>query len=270
MARLDALGRCSAWEIISRCEARTNRGILTGSMMNSTVSSRYRAILERINTAANSVGRSMEEVKLVVVTKGHPVEAVRQAVTAGASAIGENYLEEAEEKIRALQDQPIEWRMIGHVQSRKASGVCQNFDAVDSVDSLKLAQRLDHFARERKRVLPVLLECNVSGEQTKSGFPAWQKPSWSALAAEFAQVTDLPNLDVRGLMTMPPYFDAPEQARPYFQMLVQLRDFLESQLPQVDWVDLSMGMSGDFEVAIQEGATMVRIGTAIMGERPLL
>jgi hypothetical protein len=208
-------------------------------------------------------------VRLVVVTKGHPLETVRAAVSAGARLLGENYVEEARGKIQAMPEAAwIEWHMIGHVQSRKARQVCQYFEWVHSLDSLKLANRLDRFAGEAGHSLPVLLECNMSGEQTKSGWAAWQEERWDRLAAELAPLLELPNLQVRGLMTMAPFFDQAEPARPYFQLLRRLRDFLADRYPGSDWSELSMGMSVDFTVAVQEGATLVRVGTAILGPRP--
>ncbi len=242
-------------------------------MKNLMIEENYHKILQRIVTAARQAGRSPEAVRLVVVTKGQPVEAVQRVVAAGARCLGENYIEEALEKIQALSSagvdeyNRIEWRMIGHVQSRKAGEVAEHFAWCDAVDSLKLARRLDRFAAEAGRSLAVLLECNVSGEESKFGFPAWDKDRWPELVGEFAEVVALPNLQVRGLMTMPPFFDEPERARPFFQRLRRLQAYLASQLPQASWVELSMGMSGDFEAAIQEGATLVRIGTAIMGPR---
>ena len=157
--------------------------------------------------------------------------------------------------------------MIGHLQSRKARQVCEYFTCLHSLDSLKLAERLDRFAEDLGRKLPVFLECNVSGEQTKFGYPAWREETWQVLAGVFAQFLELSHLQVRGLMTMAPFFDEPEPARPYFQRLGRLQAFLIKRLPQTDWGELSMGMSGDFTVAVQEGATLVRVGTAIMGAR---
>lgn len=231
------------------------------------IAENYRMVLERIEAAALAAGRVPADVKLVVVTKGQPVEAIREILAAGARCLGENYVEEALEKILALADIGVEWRMIGHVQSRKARLVIENFACCDSLDSLKLAGRLDRFAGELDRRLPVLLECNVSGEESKSGFAAWQETDWPALADEFSGIAALPNLEVRGLMTMPPYFDEPERARPFFKRLRRFQSFLKERQPETCWEELSMGMSGDFEAAIQEGATLVRIGTAIMGPR---
>jgi pyridoxal phosphate enzyme (YggS family) len=227
----------------------------------------YQSVLERIATAERMSDRAVGSVKLVVVTKGQPVKAVQRVVAAGARCLGENYVEEALEKIAALAGQGVEWRMIGHVQSRKARQVVENFAWCDALDSLKLAMRLDRFAGETGRKPAVLLECNVSGEESKFGFPAWDETRWPELLGEFAQVAALPNLQVHGLMSMPPFFDEPERVRPFFRRLARLQAFLVDRLPQVDWRELSMGMSGDFEAAIQEGATLVRIGSAIMGPR---
>lgn len=229
----------------------------------------YHQVLERIAAAAGKAGRRAEEVRLVVVTKGHPVETVKAAIEAGARDFGENYVEEALPKMDALSEsEEKRWHMIGHVQSRKAGPVSENFDWVHSLDSLKLGARLDRFAREAGRRLPVLLECNVSGEESKYGWEAFPETRWRALAEELAPLLDLPGLAVRGLMTMAPFSSDPETARPHFERLRRLMDCLAREFPGADWRELSMGMSADFEVAIEEGATMVRIGTAILGERP--
>lgn len=233
------------------------------------IKSNYQQVLERIQQVAFQAGRDPQSIRLIVVTKGQPVEAVEAVRAAGATSLGENYVEEALAKIQACVGQPgIEWHMIGHVQSRKARQVGAHFDWVHSLDSLKLGRRLAQAAQDAGRVLPVLLECNVSGEESKFGWPAWQEVAWPALLADLAQLIELPGLQIRGLMTMAPFGDDPEEARPYFQKLGRLREFLAAQYPQVRWAELSMGMSADYEVAIQEGATMVRIGTAIMGPRP--
>jgi len=227
-------------------------------------------VLERIAQAARAAGRDPDGVRLVVVTKGHPIQAVQEVIAAGARLLGENYVEEGVGKQQACGGAAlVQWHMIGHVQSRKARPVCEHFDWLHSLDSLKLARRLDSVAGELGRRLPVLLECNVSGEATKFGWSAWQAETWPDLLPALAEVTALPNLSVCGLMTMAPFLEDPEQARPYFRRLRRLQEFLACRLTQVDWVELSMGMSGDFEAAIQEGATLVRIGTAIMGPRPL-
>lgn len=233
------------------------------------IAENYLHILERIAQAAQRAGRASDSVRLVVVTKGHPASALQEAIAAGAQRLGENYAEEGAAKKQATPGAAsVEWHMIGHVQGRKARLVCENFDWVQSLDSEKLAGRLDAFAGEQGKVLPVLLECNVSGEETKHGWPAWQPESWPALLPEITRLAALPHLKVRGLMTMAPFLPDPELARPYFRRLRLLQEFFAAHLPGADWSELSMGMSGDFEAAIQEGATLVRIGTAIMGPRP--
>ncbi len=157
--------------------------------------------------------------------------------------------------------------MIGHIQSRKAPRVVSLFDTVHSVDSVKLARRLERFSAERSDPLPVLLECNVSGEESKYGFDAsgWETDiaQWNAILASAKDILALPGLRVRGLMTMAPIVADPEQARPVFSRLRRLRDELAKAFPQADWEQLSMGMTDDFQVAIEEGATMVRVGRAI-------
>ena len=240
-----------------------------GNFGQAEILANYRRVRQQIESAAVSVGRDPKSVKLVVVTKGHPIQSVQQALQAGIRTFGENYVEEGvTKKLACAETDGIEWHMIGHLQSRKARLVCQHFDWLHSLDSFKLAQRLDRFAAELGRKIPLLLECNVSGEESKFGWPAWDETRWDALIPEIAQVAGLANLELRGLMTMAPFFDQPGPARPFFQRLCHLRDFLSHHLPQVHWGELSMGMSGDFTVAIQEGATIVRIGTAIMGPRP--
>jgi PLP dependent protein len=233
------------------------------------IAENYERVLEKISQAAQKSGRSPAEINLIVVTKGHPLEAVEAVLDAGAECLGENYVEEAVDKILAIYGKVrVEWHMIGHIQSRKASPVCEHFAWVHSLDSVKLARRLDRFAGESGRKLPVLMECNVSGEQSKYGWPAWNEADWSGLLPEFEQIVSLSNLDVRGLMTMAPFLDDPQAARPYFTKLRLLQEYLAVHIKQAKWDQLSMGMSADYIAAIQEGATMVRIGTAIMGPRP--
>jgi pyridoxal phosphate enzyme (YggS family) len=206
-------------------------------------------------------------VRLVVVTKTQPVERVQAAIEAGVRSLGENYAEEAIAKMDALGNVAVEWHMIGHVQSRKANLVAGHFDLMHSLDSLKLANRLDRFSAESGRTLPVLLEVNVSGEDSKFGYPAWDKSHWAALADEILAICELPNLQIRGLMSMPPFAEQAEESRPYFVRLRGLQEYLSKQVPAAGWAELSMGTSVDYTVAIQEGATLVRVGTAIMGQR---
>jgi pyridoxal phosphate enzyme (YggS family) len=232
------------------------------------IKANYHKVLEHIQRAAESVGRDPAEVKLVVVTKGHSLEVLHTVIEMGVLHIGENRVEEALPKMKALAPQTgVQWHMIGHVQSRKALQVCEHFNYLHSLDRIKLSLRLDRFSGEIGRILPVLLQFNVSGEETKSGWSAFDENEWNNLLPEIATILDMHNLEVRGLMTMAPYSLNPEASRPLFLRLAKLREFLASQFPNVKWDQLSMGMSIDYEVGIQEGATFVRIGTAILGER---
>jgi hypothetical protein len=233
-----------------------------------SIRQRYLQTLDNIASAAHSAGRKPESVKLVVVTKTQPLEVVRAAIEAGVTMLGENYPEEGVMKIQSLREfSAVEWHMIGHVQSRKAQLVPGNFNLLHSLDSLKLAQRLDRFCGEAICTLPVLLEFNVGGEDSKSGWLAGDETLWSALLKEVAAMVALPNLQVRGLMTMPPLGGTAEFSRPYFQKLKRLQEYFASQFSHADFSELSMGTSGDYETAVQEGATLVRIGTAIVGAR---
>lgn len=237
--------------------------------LSSSIRERYQQTLERIAAAENRAGRVPGSTKLVVVTKSQPVDVVRAALEAGVKILGENYPEEAVGKIKAIGATEAEWHMIGHVQSRKADLIPANFTLLHSLDSLKLATRLDHFAAQAGRVLPVLLEFNVGEEESKFGWMASDESRWPALVPELNMVLKFSNLTVRGMMTMPPLFEDPEHTRPYFQKLRRLRDFLAQNFPAANWSTLSMGTSADFEAAVEEGATLVRVGTAIVGPRPL-
>jgi PLP dependent protein len=247
--------------------------------LTDSIRERLARVAETIADAARKGGRSREPVRLVVVTKTQPPEIVRAAIEAGARILGENYAEEAAEKIETLRPtllavtgagrgSAVEWHMIGHVQSRKAKLIPPYFALVHSVDSLKLAERLNHVSAELKRQLPVLLEFNVGGESAKHGWPASSEKLWPKLLPEIQLVADLPNLVLRGLMTMPPLSTDPESARSYFRSLRRLRDFLAAKVPRADWRELSMGTSTDYRVAVEEGATLVRVGQAILGPRP--
>ncbi len=233
------------------------------------IRARYEQVCEQIGAAARRAGRSPEAVRLVVVTKTHPLETIYAALEAGIRELGENYAEEAVEKIQTVGAvEGLCWHMIGHVQSRKADLVAQNFNFMHSLDSLKLANRLERFAAEAGRVLPVLLECNLGGEASKFGYPAFEPAQWEALCAEAQQIAQLPHLEIRGLMTMPPLDDDSEKTRPFFRKLRELQSYLSKQVPQAKWEQLSMGTSADFATAVEEGATLVRVGTAILGARP--
>jgi len=235
-------------------------------------------VQERIAAAARRAGRRPEEVTLVAVTKTHPAHVVTAAYQAGLRDLGENRVEEASGKIPRVREQVaasdrIRWHMIGHLQRRKARLAVALFDVIHSVDSLKLAQRIDRMAAESEKVMPVLLEVNVSGESSKYGFeqsPAAGPEERAAFLADVAQILALPHLRLCGLMTMAPIVADPEEARPVFVALRRLRDDLRQRFPEADWRELSMGMTDDFEVAVEEGATLVRIGRAIFGERESL
>lgn len=237
-------------------------------MDNNSICKNYQEVLERIGNAAISSGRNPDEVKMVVVTKGQSVGKIEQAYNAGIRTFGENYVQEAIGKIDHFSDcSDIEWHMIGHIQSRKARLVSENFHCVQSLDSLKLAKRLDRFLGDANRKVPVLLEFNLSAEESKYGFSAWQEDKWESLIPQIEQIISLDNLQITGLMTMPPLFLDKEKVRPYFKKLRKLQSCLRDSLPENEWIELSMGMSADYETAVEEGATIVRIGTAIMGSR---
>jgi PLP dependent protein len=228
-------------------------------------------VKDRIAAAARRAGRDPAEITLVAVTKTHAAEVVQAAAAAGLRDFGENRIEEAAPKIAAVGREDLRWHMIGHVQNRKARDVARaGFVLVHSVDSFKLAERLSRLVTKAGRVQPILLECNVSGEAAKEGFAAWGGPaSWEALLPEWARILALPGVRVNGLMTMAPIVAEPEAARPFFQRLRELRDYVRARLPLAGgrWQELSMGMTDDFEAAIAEGATIVRIGRALFGER---
>ena len=228
----------------------------------------YQRTLDQIAGSARKAGRAPEDIRLVVVTKSQPLEVVQAAIEAGVKILGENYPEEGVTKIQSLPNQSgVEWHMIGHVQSRKARLVAEHFELLHSLDSLKLAQRLDRLAAQGGRVLPVLLEFNVGGEESKSGWDASDDSLWDVLLPDVRSILDLPNLRVHGLMTMPPLETDPEDSRRFFQRLRLLRDHLAVVFPQKDWSQLSMGTSADYGIAVEEGATLVRVGTAIVGTR---
>jgi PLP dependent protein len=226
-------------------------------------------VQENIARAAVKSGRKAEDVQLVAVTKLMPLETLRAGISAGIRCFGENYAEQAAEKIKELAEaEDIDWHMIGHIQSRKSRTVCEFFDMVHSIDRMKIANHLDRHCREFGKTMPVLIEVNLTGQDSKFGWQAWNPEEWDELLAPFAAIAALQNLEIRGLMTMPPLFDDPEATRPIYQRLRKLQHFLRESLPAVRWDDLSIGTTFDYMVAVEEGATMVRVGTAIFGERP--
>jgi pyridoxal phosphate enzyme (YggS family) len=231
--------------------------------MHIDLSSNLAAVRDRIDGACLRAGREMSEVKLVAVSKMHPAAVLREAIEAGCTVLGENKVQEAEGKIAEVGRDAAEWHLIGHLQSNKARKAVQLFDMIHSIDSVELAQRLERICEEEGRdQLPVLVQVDLAGEETKSGISEAELPE----LVEFLRSCRQLRFD--GLMVLPPFFDEAEATRPFFRCLREIRDRLASE----DAFDgrpgeLSMGMSHDFEVAIEEGATIVRVGTAIFGER---
>lgn len=229
--------------------------------MSQEIEANIENIRQRIAAAAARANRNPSGIRLMAVSKTVEPQRIRRALDAGISLLGENYVQEAREKIPTV-GRSAEWHMIGHLQTNKAKYVVHLFDWIHSVDRLDLARELDKRAGQHNRLLNVLVEVNVSGEASKNGAPP------SGVLELVRQISTLPNLTVRGLMTMPPYSDNPENSRPYFQALRRLRDEINAAaVPNVRMDELSMGMTDDFEVAIEEGATIIRVGRAIFGER---
>lgn len=220
-------------------------------------------VREKIATVAQRCGREPKEITLVAVSKTHPAAIVREALAAGATDFGENRVQEAETKISALGNHAARWHLIGHLQANKARRAVRLFDLVHTLDSISLAQRLDRSCAEEDRAdLPVLIQVDLAGEATKSGVPANDLTDFVGMLKEYSR------LRLRGLMTLPPYFEDAERVRPFFRRLRELRDELHATSVFGEGQgELSMGMSHDFEVALEEGATIVRVGTAIFGER---
>ena len=219
-------------------------------------------INERIRCAAQKVGRDPKTVRLVAVSKRKPPELVKEAYACGQILFAENYFQDAREKIEAL-DPDIKWHFIGHLQSNKAAAAAELFDMIETVDRIKIAKILDKSLQPTEKTLSILVQVNIGNEPQKSGIKAEK-------AEEFlTQLKSFPRLKVRGLMVMPPYSSDPESSRPYFKSARELLNRLIDQglVDNRDEAELSMGMSADFEVAIEEGATMVRVGTAIFGAR---
>ncbi len=230
-----------------------------------SISENVAKVREQVADAARRLGRSPEEIALMAVTKTHSPERIREAHAAGLRLFGENKVQEFAGKAAALADlTDADWHMIGHLQTNKAGKAAELFRAVDSVDSVKLAEKLNAAARNVEKKLSVLIEINIGGEVAKSGLTA-DSPELEALLQSAAR---LEALEFHGLMTVPPFTDDPEGSRPYFSKLRELRDAIAGRkLPAVGMHVLSMGMSHDFPIAIEEGSTCVRVGTAIFGER---
>ncbi|MDQ5854281.1 MAG: YggS family pyridoxal phosphate-dependent enzyme [Chloroflexota bacterium] len=243
-----------------------------------TIGRNIAAVRARIAAAADRAGRDPATVTLVAVTKTQPPEAVA-AVAAGVADVGENRVQEAAEKIPLVEVADLRWHLIGHLQRNKARKAAAIFDLIHSLDSVRLAETLDrHVAQDTPphpdgtpRRLPVLLQVNIAGEAQKEGFELsgglGNREALPGFWEDVEHILGLQHLDVRGLMTIAPYVADPEQVRPVFRALRELRDELAVRFPAASWQELSMGMTGDFEVAVEEGATLVRVGTAIFGER---
>jgi pyridoxal phosphate enzyme (YggS family) len=226
------------------------------------VKERIAALRARICRAAEACGRRAEEIRLLAVGKTFPAAVIRQAIEAGVADIGENYIQEALGKFEELGAPAVRWHFIGHLQTNKAKAAVKMFDLIHSVDSARLGAEIDRCARRLNKVQPILVQVNVGGEASKSG------TSVAEACALVRELAAFENIAIKGFMTIPPYFNAPEQARPFFAALRRLRDRVRREIgAEAGLEELSMGMTGDFEAAIAEGATIVRIGTAIFGDR---
>lgn len=224
--------------------------------------SNLNSVRKRIENAAAKTGRDSSEIKLVAVTKKVEPERVIKSINLGINTFGENYAQEFRDKFKVLEkevDQEIKWHFIGQLQKNKIKYVMGKVELIHSLDSLSVAEEINKRAENMGITVPVLIEVDTGGEESKGGINP------SKLEEFLKELRCLSSIDVQGLMTMPPYFDDPETARPYFYRLRELRDSLLASFPKLN--ELSMGMSGDFEVAIEEGATIIRVGSAIFGER---
>lgn len=244
-----------------RCQNGPSRNLLV-EQVDLNIAENVERVRERIQSACRRSGRAFEEVRLVAVSKTKPAEAIRQAYAAGLREFGENRVQEAAAKRQELEDLAAVWHLIGHLQSNKAKSACRLFNWIHSVDSPHLAEKIDREAAAIGRKMPVLIEVHLGEEESKFGVEE------DDLARMVEGIARLPALELRGLMTLPPFFDDPENARPFFRRLRELAERIAARnLAGVQMRELSMGMSHDFEVAIEEGATIVRVGTAIFGER---
>ncbi len=220
------------------------------------------SVKQAIKAAAESCGRSPDSIRLVAVSKTMPADKVKEAIDAGAAIIGENYIQESREKFQALSQYNISWHFIGHLQTNKAKYAVRLFDLIHTVDTLKLARGLNKEAKKHDKVQQILIQVNISEELSKSG------TGIDNVLGLTREISMLENLSLKGLMTIPPFFNSPEKARPFFKKLMEIKNIIKkASIPNISMDELSMGMTGDFKVAIEEGATLVRIGTAIFGQR---
>ena len=237
--------------------------------LTSSIKKRLSQVNTAIEAACARVGRSPNEVTLVTVSKRQPIELIRAAYTCGLRRFGENYAEEAVAKMDALVDlADIQWEMVGHIQSRKAKLIASRVVRVHSLERGKLARLLDQFRDPELPPLQVLMEINVSGEASKEGVPGDDPARWSDILLVLDEVVTYPRLKLTGLMTMPPLQVEMEANRAYFRRMRELQDYINAQRPDLNLHELSMGTSTDFPVAIEEGATIIRLGEAILGPRP--
>lgn len=238
--------------------------------MDEEINRNYAEVNRRIEEAAKKAGRRREDIHLVVVTKMKSPEKVLSVIEAGADILGENYPEETHKKIVQLGDaaQKVEWHMIGHLQSRKIKFIVDHFSMIHSIDSIEIARELNLQLAAANKRMTALFEVNVSGEESKHGFPAWDRSVWPSLVEQWAVLQkEISNLSFVGLMTMPPYAQNAEDSREYFKKCRELLEICSIENRNPEFTRLSMGTSLDYEVAIEEGATYVRIGEAIMGKR---
>jgi len=232
--------------------------MLLKTVIMGNIAANIKGIIHKIKLAAERVGRKEESVKLVAVTKTVDVSRIKEAIRAGIKIIGENRVQEAREKFKDIGKE-VEWHLIGHLQTNKVKYIFDIFSLIHSVDSLSLAEEIQKRAENKGLETDILIEVNLSGEKTKFGILPEK-------AINFVKdISRFKNINIMGLMTIPPFSESPEDSRKYFKMLRMLRDDIQRE--GIEMKELSMGMSNDFEVAVEEGATMVRIGTAIFGER---
>lgn len=230
------------------------------------IADNYEKVMQTISLAAKRAGRNIADIRLVAVSKKQSVEKINEAILAGVTILGENYPEEALDKFSAIEG-AVEWHMIGHMQSRKAKIIAEHFSAIHSIDSLHTAGKLNQALCKANRSITVLLEVGLAGESQKHGYDLSHPSGMDLLSGEIEQMAKLSQIRLAGIMVMPPYAEDPEASRSYFSQGRDVLDRLQQRFPAMAWKELSMGTSQDFGVAVEEGATFVRVGTAIFGDR---